>query len=311
MIKKSRIVFFGNERLSTASTTDAPVLRVLIDQGYDIAAIVSHHSDGSGRKSRQLEIADLAESHKIPLLLPNKPADIADQLQQLQAEAAVLVAYGRIIPKAVIDIFPKGIINIHPSLLPIYRGPTPIEQAILDGAVQTGVSLMRLVPEMDAGPVYVQQKVGLSGKETKPQLTAELSKIGAELIANHLADILSGQLQAKPQVESAASYCQLISKADGLIDWNKPAAQLEREIRAYAAWPRSYSRIGNFDVIITSAHTAASENQTLKPGEIILGSDNLNVVTSEGILQIDRLQPAGKKEMSGADFINGYLKKSS
>jgi len=130
----TRVVFFGNERLvSGLQQTDAPILRGLIERGYDVVAIVSHHSETRSRKERELEVATIARDHGIPLLLPSKPAEILEQLITFNADIAVLAAYGRIIGQKVIDIFPLGIINIHPSLLPRYRGPTPIETALLNG----------------------------------------------------------------------------------------------------------------------------------------------------------------------------------
>src|SRR5581483_9225315 len=130
-------------------------------------------------------------------------------------EAAVLVAFGRIIPQPIIDLFPKGIINIHPSLLPKLRGPTPIETAILDGLTETGVSLMRLEAKMDAGPLYSQQKISLNGDETKLELATKLNKVGAELLINSLPAILDGSLIPKPQNNSKATYTKLITKDDG------------------------------------------------------------------------------------------------
>jgi methionyl-tRNA formyltransferase len=148
------ILFFGNERLvSGLSSTDAPILSGLIEQGYNVAAVISHHSESRSRKNRPLEVAAIAEAHGIPVLTPDRPADIYDELAFFHADAAVLSAYGRIVPQKIIDLFPLGIINIHPSLLPKYRGPTPIESAVVNGDKETGVSIMSLSAEMDAGPV--------------------------------------------------------------------------------------------------------------------------------------------------------------
>jgi methionyl-tRNA formyltransferase len=157
------LVFFGNERLLTGlASTDAPILSGLIDQGYNVAAVVAHYNESKSRDKRPLEVAAIAEEHDIPVLLPDGPADIYDQLAAFHADAAVLVAYGRIVPQNIIDLFPLGIINIHPSLLPKYRGSTPIESAILNGDTTTGVSIMSLSAKMDAGPVYDLVEIPLS-----------------------------------------------------------------------------------------------------------------------------------------------------
>ncbi|MGC1176964.1 MAG: methionyl-tRNA formyltransferase, partial [Candidatus Saccharimonadales bacterium] len=147
-----KIVFFGNERLATGVTTEVWTLRQLLEEGYVIAAVVvAQKNTGPSRSARPLEIVALAEKHHIPVLSPEKPADIAEKLQAFGADIGVLVAYGKIVPQSVIDIFPAGIVNIHPSLLPKHRGPTPIESAILNGDEETGVSLMKLTAQMDTG----------------------------------------------------------------------------------------------------------------------------------------------------------------
>src|SRR5689334_16640705 len=142
MNKPNKLVFFGNERLATGVSTDAPALRSLVKAGYDVKAVVASHSEGVSRNKRGLEIVEVAHAYHIPVLIPENLEDVFDDLVKPDAEAGVLVAFGKIIPQKIIDIFPKGIINIHPSLLPVYRGPTPVETAILEGSKETGVSLM-------------------------------------------------------------------------------------------------------------------------------------------------------------------------
>src|SRR5262249_26458649 len=149
-----------------------------------------NHEASTSRKARPLEIAAVAAQHNIPVLSPEKPSEIIDQLKSYNAPIGVLVAYGRMVPQSIIDIFPHGIINIHPSLLPLNRGSSPIEQAMLDGASQTGVTLMGLVKAMDAGPVYAQATVNLDGTETKANLTDALLRKGGELLIDLLPSIL-------------------------------------------------------------------------------------------------------------------------
>src|SRR5688500_17078175 len=207
------LIFFGNERLvSGLKRTNAPTLRALINAGYHIAAVVSHHTGSRSRSNRKLEVAEIAAAHNIPVLLPNRPIEIIDTLRNLNADAAVLAAYGRIIPQSIIDLFPKGIINIPPSLLPKYRGPTPIESAILNGDSETGVSIMQLTAGMDEGPVYAQSKITLSGDETKFDLFEKIAPIGADLLIRILPSILDGSLKPAPQEASAATYCNLLTK---------------------------------------------------------------------------------------------------
>lgn len=305
MTKTSKtVVFFGNERLATGVSTTAPSLRRLIAEGYQVAAVVSNYEPGQSRKTRALEVAEVAKQHKIPLLLPEKPAQIIDQLKPYRAEVGVLVAYGKIIPQAVINIFPKGIVNIHPSLLPLHRGPTPLESVILDGSSTTGVSIMSLVKQMDAGPVYQQVKVPLNGRETKQALADQLADQGSHLLAEALPGIIDGSLAATPQDNNQATYDQLISKEDGVLDFNKPAHLLAREIRAYADWPKSRTVLAGKDVVILTAH--AVDSASLKAGQVISRDKQLLIGTSRGALVVDHLQPAGKKPMSAAAFLAGY-----
>src|SRR3569623_3509296 len=168
---KRRLVFFGNERLATGVTTDTPVLRSLVAAGYEIAAIVVAQGEAQpSRSGRQLEVLAFAEEHKIAVLAPSQPAAILQQLTSLNAEAGVLVAYGKLPPRTILDSFPHGIINLHPSLLPKHRGPTPIEHVILSGEAETGVSLMQLSEKMDAVTIFAQETVALEGNETKQGL---------------------------------------------------------------------------------------------------------------------------------------------
>lgn len=299
----TKIIFFGNERLATNAPTSAPTLRKLIEAGYEIEAVVASHIDPLSRQKRDLEIGIVAKSYGIPVILTDKNMTLIDKIRHYNAEAAVLIAFGQMIPKEVIEFFPKGIINIHPSLLPRLRGPTPIETVILDGLEETGVSIMQLASKMDAGPVYVQEKYSLSGKETKHELAEKLNNIGADLLVRHLKEILDGTLVPGQQNEDQATFSKLIRKEDGQIEWTKSAARLEREVRAYAKWPQSKSKLGSVEVIITKAHV---ESGDLNPGIISIKNGHMAVGTGSNLLYIDEIKPLGKKEMPISAFLAGY-----
>jgi methionyl-tRNA formyltransferase len=300
-----RILFFGNERVATGTTTTAPTLRALIEAGYDVAAVIVAQGEiAKSRKDRELEIATVAEQHGIPLITPNKLKDAKDTLAKFEAEAAVLVAFGKIIPQAIIDIFPRGIINIHPSLLPLHRGSTPLESVIRNGDKETGVSLMRLSAEMDAGPVYAQETVLLHGDETKQQLADQLIEIGKSMLLHYLPDILAGKLEPSEQSESEATYDKLVTKDDGNLGFmHKSAEELERDVRAYAGWPRSRTTIGTTDVVITEAHAGQADGT---PGTLWLEDASLGIYAKSGVLVVDSLIPSGKKEMPAKAFLAGY-----
>ena len=293
------LLFFGNERLvSGLKSTDAPILRALIKNGYTIKAIISHHTDSLSRSSRPLEVAEIAAEHSIPLFLPNRPKDIKDELAALHADAAILVAYGRIIPQSIIDLFPLGIINVHPSLLPKYRGPTPIESAILSGDTKTGTSVMQLTAGMDEGPVFAQASIALTGKEDKFQLYKQLVKRSADLLLDILPSILDGSLKAVPQNNSEATYCKLLSKSDSILDPSKYTAnEAERRIRAHLVFPKTKIQINDHNIIITKAHVS-TEQKTV-----------LDIYCRDGAyLSIDELIASNGKTMTADAFMRGYLR---
>ena len=292
---KAKLVFFGNERLATAVSTDAPTLRALVAAGYEIKAVVSTHAEQISRQKRTLEIIDVAHAYHIPVHLPEKLSSIKNVLQKTAAEAAVLVAYGKIIPQEIIDIFPGGIINIHPSLLPKLRGSTPVETAILNGLEETGVSLMKLTAEMDAGPVYAQQTVPLSGSETKPELALKLLNEGCQLLLDHLDGILAGSLMPEPQDETAATYTRLLTKPDGHLDFSEPAELVERKVRAFLGFPKTRAKIFNREIVITKARLAASR----RDGDLVLECQ-------PGYLEILELTAPSGRTMTGSEFIRGY-----
>lgn len=298
-----RILFFGNERLATGVNTDAPTLKALIKAGYEVAAVISNYTAGTSRSNRPLEIAHEAEKHNIPLLLPNKLSEIAAELKQYGAKIGVLAAYGKMVPETIINMFPCGIVNIHPSLLPLHRGPTPVESVILEGADITGVSLMKLVKEMDAGPIYAQREIYIRKHETKQELADKLIKLGAELLIERLPAILDGSVEPVPQDESKATYDILIAKKAGFIDWKRSAVELERQIRAYAGWPGSRTTLANKEVIITKVRTAGYSG---KPGSVIIRGHEILVCAREQALVIESLKPAGKKEMTAQAFLAGH-----
>lgn len=298
------IVFFGNERLATGVGTTAPVLQALIDNGYSIKAlIIAQNEFGKSRKTRGVEIADLADMRNIPVFAPVDLSKEVDDIKALGGDIGVLVAYGKIVPQSIIDIFPHGIVNIHPSLLPKHRGPTPIESTILNGEHRGGVSIMKLSAEMDAGPVYAQQSTPLIGTETKRDLVGKLHTMGKNLLLATLPLIISGEIKPTPQDDRLATYDRRFTKVDGSIDWSKSAQQIEREIRAFIDWPKSRTTLGSKDVIITKASVS---DKTGTPGAVLVEDKNLFVFCGENALLVEQLKPAGKQEMTSQAFLAGY-----
>lgn len=304
MTQSKTILFFGNERLATGVTTNTPVLKALVLNGYKIAAIITTPNiNTSSRKPRPLEVVDFAQQHDIPLIETKSLKDLVEQINSYGADAAVLASFGRMVPTEVINLFPHGIINIHPSLLPLHRGPIPIEGSILAGEKQTGVSLMSLVPEMDAGPVYDQVSIDLNGSESKQYLADTLGQLGAELLIKLLPEILSGKLKPREQ-KGIASYDKRLDKDRGVFDSSLSARELERQVRAFLGWPRSKATVSGLPVTITKAHVIDQSLQETGSFQNLNGE--LVFAANKGSLVIDSLVPASGKEMSGSEFLHGH-----
>lgn len=297
-----RVVFFGNERLATGVSTEVLTLQGLIENGYEVAGVIANYEQSRSRSERSLEIADAAREHNIPIHLVRNSASVSKIVENMSADIGVLVAFGQIVPRKTIDLFPAGIINLHPSLLPRHRGSTPIESAILQNDATTGVSIMKLAAQMDAGPIYGQSELELSGSETKQQLSRKLLEIGSATLMELLPGILEGKIAAIPQDDSAATYSKRISKEDGVLDWTKDADELEREIRAYKNWPNSRTMIAHKDVIITKSSVLPLDGI---PGNMNIIDNNIVVFCTNGALKIEKLKPAGKREMTSTEFLAG------
>lgn len=297
-----KIIFFGTEQFSAIS------LRALLDANVEIAAVVTKPDSSKGRSKELLPspVKLIAIGANIPVWQPENVSDIADDIKKLNNPVGILVSYGKLIPDEVLGLFEPGIINLHPSILPKYRGPSPIESAILNGDDETGVSIMKLVNEMDAGPVYTQTKIALNHTEYINDLYTTLAHTGAEQLVASLPSILDGSMQPSRQNESDATYCQLIQKTDGDIDWKQTATEIERKIRAYNVWPKSRTKLGNVEVIINKAHI---ENKSGEPGSVDTTDGKLIVYCGKDCLSIDTIQPLGKKEMPVQAFLAGYKNK--
>lgn len=299
-VPQDRIVFFGTDAFSV------PSLIRLIAEGWNIAAVVTKPDapTGRGRQITAPAVKRLAVAAGIPVFQPVKLAEIEPDLAELGAAIGIVVAYGKIISAAMLELFPKGFINVHSSLLPRYRGAAPIEAAILGGDTETGVTLMRLEAGLDTGPTFDQTRLQLDGTENRENLYEHLAELGAELLSMRLPAILAEQIVPIPQDESAATTVTRIAKAEGLLDWSLPAEHLERHIRAYLGWPGSRTQIAGADVTITSAHIQPGAGS---PGlAFTTDTGDLAVYASDAVLVIDTLKPAGKREMSGRDFLRGH-----
>ena len=287
------VIFFGTEDFS------ATALQALIGAGYSVAAVITKPDTFRGRGRTQLvepPVKVIAKRHNIPVWQPHKLTDIAHKIESLRPVAGVLSAYGKIIPENILGLFTPGIINIHPSLLPKYRGPSPIESAIANGDNATGVTLMQLVAEMDAGPIYAQQTLALTGTETRPELYDRLARAGAELLLENLPRILDGTLSPAPQADEHASYTKLLTKDLSLLNPSLVTAQeAERLVRAHLGYPKTKVAISGHEIVILKSHVIDTPSTPLD-------------VPFKGntCLSIDELIAPSGRTMTKAAYLNGY-----
>lgn len=286
------IVFFGTEDHSLLT------LKALVEAGAPVALVVTKPDAPKGRGKRFVAppVKVYADSQGIPVLQPNKLIDIEQNIYSLGKPVGILVSFGKIIPQSILALFYPGVINIHPSLLPKYRGPSPIESAVANRDNKTGVTIMRLEAAMDAGPIYLQVPYALDATETKPELYNTLFTLGTNLLLAHLPAIISGELPASAQDHSQATYCSLLSKADSTLDLTKlTPGEAEARVRAHLGFPRSRVQIGDYSLIVTKAHGVMTKQTPL------------DLECSNGaFLCIDEVVAPSGKTMSGSDFLRGY-----
>ena len=298
-----RVLFWGTPEFAT------PPLRALLGEGFDVAAVVTQPDKPVGRSRSQLQpppVKLVALEEGLPVLQPEKPrgAEFIAQLRELAPDISVVVAYGHILSKEVIDLPRLGTLNIHASLLPEYRGAAPIQAAIRDGLEWTGVSIMRMEQKLDAGPVILQLGTTVNADETYGDLAMRLSELGAAALIEALTLIGLGAAKETPQDDSLASYAGKIDRDSTRVDWSKDAAAVSRLIRAYDPRPGAYSRLGATEVKLFGARIAESGSGS--PGEVLSASaDGLLVATAKGAVQVAQVQPSGKKRMSAEDWLRG------
>lgn len=279
----------------------------MLAANYDIALIVTKPDRASGRSRspQQPAVKRYALEHNIPVIQPANPAELARQLEDYQSLSwGVVSAYGFIIPTTALHHFSGGLVNVHPSLLPRWRGPSPIETALLHGDSKTGNSIMRLTASMDAGPLYAQSDYGINPKDTRLDLYEKLGASGADLLIDTLPSILDGLLNPREQDEDQVTYSPMLTKYDAEIDWSCRVEDIERQVRAYLGWPGSRTQLGNKQIIIEASHVEYIKGT---PGDVMKSQDKFGVFATNGCLIIDRLKPAGGRSMAGYEFIRGNL----
>jgi methionyl-tRNA formyltransferase len=298
-----RIVFMGTPESAVSS------LRRLLEDGHDVVAVWTQpdRPAGRGKKLHQSPVKEFAVEHNLTIHQPLKIRDAAAQelFVSHSADAAVVVAYGRILPDAFLDAPPHGCINVHFSLLPSYRGAAPVNWAIVNGEAETGVTTMRIVKELDAGPLLRQRATRIGETETAPELIKRLAGTGADLLSETLKDL--GHIELKPQRHEDASFAPILKREDGLISWAMDASAIERRVRGFQPWPNAHTTLHSRRLIIRQASANALETPSGPAGQIIEAhGDRLLVACGNATaLQILELQPEDSRRMSARDFLNG------
>ena len=298
------MVFMGTPDLA------ATVLEKLLDSGYKVSAVVTQPDKpkGRGKALACSPVKELAVEKGIPVLQPERAKDDAfiEELRALAPDIIVVAAYGKILPKAILDMPKYGCINVHTSLLPDYKGAAPIQWAILNGEKETGVTIMYMDEGCDTGDIISAERIAIADDETGGGLHDKLAVLGGELLVNTLPSILDGKCSRTPQEKGVGRYVSIIDKSLGNLDFNRSAAELERYIRGLDPWPCAFTKLEGKMLKLWKAYVIAEESGE-KPGTVLAGDKKaLRVATGDGILAVTELQPEGKRRMKTEEYLNGY-----
>jgi methionyl-tRNA formyltransferase len=299
-----RIVFFGTPDFAV------PTLDALLASRHPVVAVITQpdRPRGRGQRTSPAPVKARALSAGLAILQPERLRDepFLDNLRALAADLGVVAAYGRILTDAVLAAPRLGMINVHASLLPKYRGAAPVHRAIVAGERETGVTIMRIVKALDAGPMLATARRPIGGDETGDQVERALARIGADLLVRVVDAIASGRVHETPQDESAATYAHRLTKQDGLVDWTWPAARIHDLIRGLHPWPHAYSFLQAQRLILLRS-AEGDPVHAASPGTILEASgDHLVVATGSATLRLLEIQPEGKRPMAIREFLAGH-----
>lgn len=299
-----RVLFWGTPVFATAP------LRALIGEGFDVVGVVTQPDRAVGRSRSRLvpsPVKEVALQEGIPVQQPDKPRGDAflAGILDLAPDVSVVVAYGQILPKPVIDAPRLGTLNIHASLLPKLRGAAPIQAAIHEGFDETGISIMQMVPALDAGPVILSARTPILPDETAGELALRLSEMGAQALVEALALLEMGLAKPAPQDDAEATYAPKLTRETAMVDFSRPALEVARHIRAYDPRPGTWGRVHDTDVKLFGARVAP-RTVTDMPGTVLdVDSDGMLVACGSGAVRILAVQPAGKRRLSPLEWIHG------
>ncbi|MCY4378510.1 MAG: methionyl-tRNA formyltransferase [Candidatus Dadabacteria bacterium] len=296
-----KILFAGTPEFAV------PSLEALCDSPHEVIALLSKPDRPRGRSRKPVwpETKKVATERGVPVFQPQdlRTPEFEETLKALSPDLIAVVAYGKMLPAAVLDAPPFGCVNVHASLLPSYRGAAPINWAIAKGEKKTGVTAMQIDEKMDAGDILAQREVLIGDEETAEELSKRLSLEGAHLLLETIDRIAENEISPVKQNPAAATYAPLLSRKDGRVDWNRGADEIKNLVRAMIPWPCAHTTLGGKNLKILRALSGPGQG---KPGEIVsLGGESLDVATGNGILQIFSLQIEGGRKMEAPEFKRG------
>lgn len=295
-----RIVFVGSPKFALPSL-DA------LNENFNVVGVITQpdRPAGRGRHPHPPAVKAYAVQHEIPFIQPRKvrEAEVHTQLERWEPDVAVVAAYGQILPASLLDIPIHGFINVHASLLPRWRGAAPVQAAILHGDTVTGVTIMKMDPGMDTGPIISQSELSIEDEETAGELLSRLSHVGAQLLIDTLLPYLEGKIKVTPQEDREATSAPLIRKTDGKFTPNQSAVFVSRQVRAYEPWPGSYFEWDDKRVRVRKAHTLPSNQDEI--GSIVEVDGFPAIQMKDGLLVLDAIQISGKKALPGDVFLRG------